>query len=96
MDQTFTLIGEPPTPTHAKTKSWVTAPADLYTGNSDIATSANLGTVKATLPKAPDGNIAALEMLVKNQICFSDYKNCIDFTLDIPGTFKETAMTHRS
>jgi hypothetical protein len=87
VNQTFTLIGTPPSPTFAKTKSYVEGAASLYTGNTDIATSTNLGTVKAVVPTAPVGNVATLEMNVDPNPCFSDYKNCIKFNLEIPGTF---------
>jgi len=87
VNQTFTLIGTPPSPTSAKTKSYVEGPASLYTGNTDIATATNLGTVKAVLPTAPVGNVATLQMDVEDNPCSSDYKKCIRFNLEIPGTF---------
>ena len=87
----FTTIGDPPTAKKATTRSWVTAAADLYTGDSDIATLANLGTVKAHLPKAPTTNVATLTTEVTQQtFCTtSDFPNCIKYTLDIPGTFDD-------
>ena len=85
----FTLIGDPPTPTKATTRSWVTGAKVLYTGNDDIATSANLATVTASLPKAPDGNVAMLKSEVTEEtFCTtSDFPKCIHYTLDIPGAF---------
>ena len=87
----FTTIGNPPTATKATTRSWVTAAADLYTGDTDIATSANLATVKAHLPKAPTTNVATLTSEVTDQtFCTtSDFPKCIKYTLDIPGTFDD-------
>lgn len=88
-ETSFTMIGDPPTPRKATTRSWVTAAADLYTGDVDFATSANLGTVKAHLPKAPATNVATLTTEVTDlTFCTtSDFPQCIKYTLDIPGTF---------
>ena len=87
VNQTFTTIGAPPSATSAKTKSYVEGAATLYTGNTDIATPTNLGTVKAVVPTAPVGNVATLQMDVEDIPCFPDYKKCIRFNLEIPGTF---------
>jgi hypothetical protein len=92
----YTLIGNPPTPTKATTRSWVTAARELYTGDTDIASSTNLGTVKAFLPKPPTTKVATLTTEVKDAICSSDYKKCIDFTLEIPGVFKDPSDTDGS
>lgn len=92
----LTLIGDRPTPTKATTRSWVTAANELYTGDTDIASSTNLGTVKAFLPKPPTTKVATLATEVKDTICSSDYKKCIEFTLDIPGTFKDPGDTDGS
>ena len=88
-DPAVTQIGDPPTPKKATTRSWVTTPTDLYTGDTDIATSSNLGTVKAHLPKAPDTNVATLTTEVTDlTFCTtSDFPSCIQYTLTIPGTF---------
>ena len=88
-DPAITQIGDPPTPKKATTRSWVTDATELYTGDTDIATLSNLGTVKARLPKAPDGNVATLTSEVTNlTFCTTpDFQSCIQYTLTIPGTF---------
>jgi len=90
----ITQIGDPPTPKKATTRSWVTTATDLYTGDTDIATSSNLGTVKAHLPKAPDTNVATLTTEVTDMtFCTtSDFPNCIQYTLTIPGTFDDSTI----
>jgi len=86
--EAVTQVGDPPTPTKATTRSWVTAPnTELYTGDTDIATASNLGTVKVKLPKAPNTNVATLTSEVTNLgVCTTaDFPSCIQYTLDIPG-----------
>ena len=85
----YTKIGDPPTPKKATTRSWITAAGELYTGNAEIATAANLGTVKVVLPKAPDMNVATIttEVTEEGFCTTADFPSCIRFTLDIPGTF---------
>ena len=88
-DAVITLIGDPPTAQHAKTKSYVASnDTVLFTGNTDIATLTNLGTVKSLIPTPPVGSVAALNMDVNGSFCTtSDFPQCIKFLLNIPGTF---------
>jgi hypothetical protein len=67
----------------------VTTATELYTGNDDIATAANLATVKVILPKAPDTNVATLtsEVTPATFCTTSDFPKCVEYTLDISGTF---------
>jgi hypothetical protein len=87
----YTTISDPPTPKKATTRSWVTTAGELYTGNAEIATAANLGTVKVILPKAPDTNVATIttEVTEETFCTTADFPNCIRFTLDIPGEFED-------
>jgi hypothetical protein len=91
-----TLIGEPPSPTKATTRSWVTEPhTQLFTGNTDIATSTNLATVKVDLPKVPDTQIAKLttEVTTLGFCTTADFPKCVQYTLDIPGVFEPVDTT---
>jgi hypothetical protein len=77
----FTTIGNPPTAKKSTTRSWVTVATELYTGDTDIATAANLATVKVKLPQAPE---------VSDTSCTTaDFPKCATYTLDIPGEFDD-------